>query len=85
MGDLDNSPEVLWWEHEPFAITYEFEGKERRYIPDFIVTFTDGRKELQEVGCSYTKEVLRFGCAKSEAGRDWARKNDASFRIVSFE
>lgn len=46
---LDADPDVTSWEYEPFAIAYELNGERKRYIPDFLVTYADGSRELVEV------------------------------------
>lgn len=46
---FDALPEVVEVESEPFFIPYFYEGRERHYIPDFLVTLTDGIRELWEV------------------------------------
>lgn len=85
MKQLDEDQNVAWWEYEPLRIPYEFEGNPHHYVPDFVVTYIDGRRELQEMGREYTKSTLPIGAAKSQAGREWAQKNGLSFRLVSFE
>ena len=50
---LDKELAVKTFTYEPFAITYKLnEGNRehvRRYIPDFLVEYVDGRKELWEI------------------------------------
>lgn len=45
---LDADPDVIQWRSEPTVIPYELDGKQRRYVPDFIVQRADGI-ELVEV------------------------------------
>lgn len=41
--------DVLRYYVEPIEITYFFGGKQRKYIPDLVVEYVDGRKELWEI------------------------------------
>lgn len=81
---LDSDPVVEWWEHEPHCIDYYFEDQLRRYLPDFLVRYSDGRRELQEIGVKEMKQDLVRNAAKSEAARRWCDERGYSFRIVSF-
>lgn len=51
MQILDADESVAGWEYEPAAITieYEHEGQIRRYKPDFLVEYADGRRLIVEV------------------------------------
>jgi len=81
---LDADPRVLSWRYEPFYIEYEWEGKTRRYLPDFIVELADGHRELQEVGVKSVKQLDRQ-MAKQEAAKRWcAEHGNTSYRLVSF-
>lgn len=82
MKALDADISVLSWLYESFRIPYVWEGKMKHYVPDFLVTFADGHHELQEVGVKKLKNVGKQA-AKSAAGAEWARQNNASFRVVS--
>ena len=46
---LDAYDEVMSFDYEPFEISYIHKGQAHKYIPDIIVTFMDGHKELWEV------------------------------------
>ena len=46
---LEVHPDVLEVEVEPLRVPYFFEGVERYYIPDFLVTLEGGLQELWEV------------------------------------
>lgn len=46
---MDAHPNVLGVVTEPFSIPYTFEGVQKRYIPDVLVYFDFGIKELWEV------------------------------------
>lgn len=46
---LDEWKEILSWEAEPFGIPYVHEGEEKKYIPDIIVNYVNGKKEVWEI------------------------------------
>lgn len=46
---LDAWQDVLAFEAEPFKIPYLHEGTAHNYIPDILVHFLDGRKEVWEI------------------------------------
>jgi len=46
---LDKWEKVIAYSAEPFEISYVHEGEPHRYIPDILIEFTDGRKELWEI------------------------------------
>ena len=85
MKRLDEDTSVVDWRHEPFWLKYEFEGRTRRYLPDFVVTFSDGRREIQEVGVKAIKESLKNE-AKRAAAERWASEHDgASYCLLTEE
>lgn len=69
---------------QPETIHFLDTGKPRRYTPDFLVSWSDGRRELIEI--KYHTD-LRTQWANLrpafEAARDWARANGATFRIAT--
>ena len=75
---------VLSIEEEPFFITYlRREGERehlRRYVPDFLVTYNDGRRLLIEVkpACHVDAAV---NLAKFAAARDYCSKNGLEFVV----
>lgn len=82
---LDTNPDVLTFEYEPFAIEYvsnKKTGKIRKYYPDVLVTYVDGRIILVEI-----KPLRRMHQAKIQkktlAAGDWARLNNVEFKIVT--
>lgn len=84
MQSLDADVMVSTWQYEPFKLQYTWEGKTHNYLPDFLVTFADGRKELQEVGVKSVKIRPRQS-AKSAAGEAWAKdQHNTVFKVVSF-
>lgn len=83
MREMDADPAVISYQYEPHVIYYEWQGRRRRYVPDFLVSFSDGRVELQEVGVKAVKDLAR-SVEKLEAGKQWAEEENCSFRLISF-
>jgi hypothetical protein len=46
---LDMHKEVMAFEVEPFQIPYIFKGENHEYVPDILVTFFDGHREIWEI------------------------------------
>jgi hypothetical protein len=46
---LEKMPEVLKYKPEPFQIEYFFEGFTHNYIPDILVEYVNGKRELWEI------------------------------------
>ncbi len=69
---------------QPITIRFEHDGDRRRYTPDFLVEWSDGRSELVEV--KYRAD-LRAGWKRFRpafaAGRRWIRERGGSFRIAT--
>ena len=65
---LDASPLVkTWTKDHKIKIPYRFRNKRKKYIPDIVVEYHDGRKFLEEIkGYIYQpgKFVLKNGAAK---------------------
>lgn len=74
MQILDSDPVVFSWEYEFAYIPYELDGKLRRYLPDFHVTYADGHHELIEVKPESLRETpMNF--AKRWAAQDYCSVN----------
>jgi hypothetical protein len=69
---------------QPVTIRFPASGKARRYTPDFLVCWSDGRRELVEI--KYRSDLfdqwqnLR---PAFEAARGWAREHGGTFRIAT--
>ena len=66
---LDADPHVRCWEYEFTVLIYELDGKSKRYLPDFHVTYNDGTEKLVEV-----KPTSLRGVKMNEAKRLAAKK-----------
>lgn len=81
---LDLRPDVKRVEVEPFAIPYEYEGVTLNYIPDLIVTYIWGERELWEV------KPVKFiddpkNQAKALALYDYANAHSMNMTIITLE
>jgi hypothetical protein len=84
---LDQDPEVVLYQYECIDIRFVSNLKTlrtRRYIPDFLVTYSDGRKVLVEVK---RKDQLkkRHTQKKISAGKSWASAHGIEFEIWTEE
>jgi len=76
---LDQLTDVVSYEVESFSIPYTDEaGSARRYIPDILVAYCSGRRELIEVSASWQ---LKEKEPKIKAGRQWCEEHQATFSI----
>ncbi len=59
---LEQMSKVKNYEIEPFGIPYKFFGAIRRTVPDILITYTDGSKELIEVKSEWNLKDKRTNC-----------------------
>lgn len=102
MNVFDNHQNVHQWASETFEIPYisPFDNKWHRYIPDFLVIYTDSsdnqHAEVIEVKpASQTfddlakskkdKQALILNKAKWKYAVDWCNKQGVKFRIMTEE
>lgn len=82
---LDANVDVESFGHETLVIEYVSNarsGKKRRYYPDFVVRYVDGRVEIVEIKPSkrvHNPRVMK----KTVAAGEWARVNGATFRVIT--
>jgi len=80
---LDRCSNVLKYEYESIAIPYISNlrtGKIRKYYPDFIIHYSDGRKVIVEVKREdklSNPKVMK----KTQAGKSWAKKNGMEYQL----
>lgn len=53
---FDYLPQIKIFDDQPLTIEYEFQGKDRSYTPDFLLTLNDGSHILGEV--KYRNELM---------------------------
>jgi hypothetical protein len=70
---LDTCQQVEWYDYEPFAISYEINGKFHNYIPDFLVKFkNDDVLYIREVKADYLHDSVETK-SKYEAARNFVK------------
>lgn len=73
---------ILSYEAEPFKIQYNINDSIKNYVPDILVNYDDGSKELIEIKSSRflnnPVNILKF-----EAGRKYAKDNNMKFVIMT--
>ena len=79
---LDAYEEVMHFDYEPFEISYIHRGQAHKYIPDIIVTFMDGHKELWEVKPS-NQTSLEVNKNKWFAAREACRVRGWNFEVYT--
>jgi hypothetical protein len=80
---LDHEPSVVSYEYETIIIPYISNirtGKVRRYFPDFLVTYQDGKRVMVEVKRN-DKLTNPLVMKKTEAGRQWCQQNGAIYEL----
>jgi hypothetical protein len=78
---LDTTDKVKEWKYEPFYIMYKLDGKQRRYLPDFIVKTDDEilMVEIKPLELSETK----MNIAKRQAAIEYADKQGWKYIVWS--
>lgn len=84
MVELEADPVVAKWQkrHDISIPWIDENGRERRYRPDFLVEYTDGRKiiiEIKGADMVDSPSVLR----KQSAAREWCRKRGMSYELTT--
>lgn len=85
MIHLDASPDVEFWSYEKTVIEYVSNvrtKKVRKYYPDFLVRYKDGRTELIEVKPKRKLEQATIK-KKMAAALLWCAEHGMTYRIVT--
>lgn len=82
---LEFNPNVKFYLEQPLEIIYEdSNGKKRKYTPDFIIEYFDGKVELIEIKYESTllskKEELEV---KFTAARNFCMESNLEFKIIT--
>ena len=77
---LEKMEDVIYYVVEPFSIKYFYEGIIRRTIPDILVNFQNGKKELIEVKPAYKFKIEKEKL-KLQAMKQYAKDNNIKFSI----
>jgi hypothetical protein len=78
---LEKDADVASYKKEPFKIRYRLGGHIHHYYPDFLVTYVDGRRVLEEVKPS---AMLEFDAVKAKmmAVKAYCRRAGLTFRFL---
>jgi hypothetical protein len=74
---------IVSYESEPMRIDYDFDGRKRHYVLDFLAEWKDGSKTMIEIKphCYTNCERYRVNGAKFEAARNLAVEMGCSFEV----
>lgn len=87
-SDLDNDPEVVTYRVQPCRIPYQWGGITRNYVPDVLITYSDGTEVLEEIKPRRKVEAAADTsklAAKLRAGAAFAESNGWQWRLFSYE
>ena len=82
---LDSNPDVVRWESESVRIAYRrnlLSSNLSFYIPDFLIFYTDGRKELVEIKPA-SKRENKIVCRKEMSAIQWCEEHMATYKILT--
>jgi len=79
---LDYHPDVEWFSFEAFRVPYEFDGKQRYYIPDFLIKWKDTNKlSIKELKAEFMREDEQVE-AKTRCAQLFATDNNMDFEML---
>lgn len=78
---LENLSEVVSYKVESFPVEYYWKGKNKRYFPDLLVAFQDGRFEVWEIKPSNQKQ-LDMNKAKWVACEGHCETRGWAFKVI---
>lgn len=76
---LEDMTDVLKYSKCSTWIDYEFEGH-RRYLPDILITYVDGTKQIVEVKPEYLCNVAK-NKAKFEVGERFCKEHNMRYSV----
>jgi hypothetical protein len=78
---LDSNNDVTTWQHEKIRLPYYYDEHKRWYVPDFLITFSDGGRVLCEIKPKqFINDVKTV--AKQSAARDWCVQNNVRSVVI---
>jgi hypothetical protein len=83
MQYFDTADDVVSFEYEKMRIPYyDSDHHKRHYIPDFLVTFRDGHKEMWEIK---PRQFVNSTAskAKSASAEEWCSQNGVVYQILT--
>jgi hypothetical protein len=90
---LDNDNSVDWFSFEPFRIPYEFEGKIRFYVPDFLIKWKQSEiLSIREIKAEFLREddkniakKIAASIFASEKGMDYGLLFDKDIKALEID
>lgn len=79
---LESKKEIAKYAVESLEIEYHYEGKSRRYIPDILVEYANGKKELWEIKPKNQVKMPK-NLAKWKAADEFCRKRNIEFMVLT--
>lgn len=79
---LDSDNDVISYKVEPLYMKYKLDGRERNYVPDFLVRHVDGTQTLVEVKPS-SMLTLPSNIAKTIAALEYCSKEGLVYKIIT--
>ncbi|WP_059172003.1 TnsA endonuclease N-terminal domain-containing protein [Bacillus sp. FJAT-27445] len=79
---LDFDPSIVYYEFQPIRIDYIYQGKQRKYYPDFLVRKTDHKEYIYEVKDS-SKIEDENTVLKTQVGIKYCQENNLSYAVVT--
>lgn len=79
---LEDSEFIVEIEYEPIILSYNWRGKKRKYVPDILITTTDGLKYLLEVKPERRVEDPK-NIAKFSSAVEYCSNNGLTFVLVN--
>jgi hypothetical protein len=85
MQYLDANPDIASYEYEKVVVGYisnVSSGRIRKYWPDFLIVYTDGRRVLVEIKPK-KRLANRIVQKKHAAAEQWCQEHEATLEIVT--
>lgn len=79
---LEKKTDVIKYQVESLEIEYVYEGKLRKYIPDILVEYNTGKKELWEIKPKNQTKIPK-NLAKWKAADEYCRKRNIEFIVFT--
>lgn len=79
---LDFDQTVTYFEFQPKRIDFTYQGKKRKYYPDFLVQKNDSKKYIYEVK-AFEKIEDEHNKIKFQVGRKYCQENNMTYVVVS--
>ncbi|MCH1627418.1 TnsA endonuclease N-terminal domain-containing protein [Ferdinandcohnia quinoae] len=79
---LDFDQTVTYFEFQPVRIDYAYQGKERKYYPDFLVQKNDSKIYIYEVK-AFAKRYDELNIIKFQVGKMYCMENNMKYVVVT--